>query len=85
MNTATAPVRAEQPSEPFGVKRVLLLVFGGIAVLLALALLAGGGAGIWAPGERDSSGLVLIAGGVLIYLGARRQRPPLEAGERRNV
>lgn len=56
MNTATAPVLAEQPSEPFGAKRVLLLVFGSITVLVALALLAGGGAGIWALGERDSSG-----------------------------
>ncbi|MGH3036808.1 MAG: hypothetical protein ACRDMU_06460 [Gaiellaceae bacterium] len=57
MNSATAPpVVAGQPSQPFGAKRVLLLVFGGIAVLVALALLAGGGAGIWALGERDSSG-----------------------------
>ena len=56
MNTATAPVRAEQPSEPFGVTRVLLRVFGSIVVLIALAFLAGGGVGLWALGERDSSG-----------------------------
>ena len=56
MNTATAPALAEQPSEPSGVKRVLLLVFGSIVVLIALAFLAGGGAGLWALGERDSSG-----------------------------
>ena len=56
MNTATAPVLAEQRSEPFGAKRVLLLVFGSIVVLIALAFLAGGGVGLWALGERDSSG-----------------------------
>ena len=61
MNTATAPVRAEQPSEPFGVKRVLLLVFGSIVVLIALAFLAGGGIGLWALGERDSSGYFTTA------------------------
>jgi len=56
MTTATTPVSAERPSEPFGVKRVLLLVFGSIVVLIALAFLAGGGAGMWALGERDSTG-----------------------------
>lgn len=61
MNTATAPVLSEQPSEPFGVKRVLLLVFGSIVVLVALAFLAGGGAGLWALGERDSSGYFTTA------------------------
>jgi hypothetical protein len=44
MNNATAaPVLAE---EPFGAKRILLLVFGGITVLIALALLASGGAAV---------------------------------------
>ena len=61
MNTATAPVRAEQPSEPFGVQRVLLLVFGSIVVLIALAFLAGGGVGLWSLGERDSSGYFTTA------------------------
>lgn len=57
MNTAAAPpVLAGQPSQPFGAKRVLLLVFGGLTVLVALALLAGGGAAVWALGERDASG-----------------------------
>jgi hypothetical protein len=60
MNTAT-PALAEQPSEPFGVQRILLLVFGGIVVLIALAFLAGGGAGLWALGERDSSGYFTTA------------------------
>lgn len=61
MNTATAPVRVEQPSEPFGVQRVLLLVFGGIVVLIALAFIAGGAVGLWALGERDSSGYFTTA------------------------
>ena len=61
MNTATAPARTEQPSEPFGVKRVLLLVFGSIVVLIALAFLAGGAVGLWALGERDSSGYFTTA------------------------
>ena len=61
MNTATAPVLSEQPSEPFGAKRVLLLVVGSIVVLVALAFLAVGGAGLWALGERDSSGYFTTA------------------------
>jgi hypothetical protein len=35
---------------------VLLLVFGTLVALLGLSLLAAGGAGAWALGERDSSG-----------------------------
>jgi hypothetical protein len=62
MNTAAAPpVLAAQPTRGFGAKRVLLLVFGGIAVLIALALLAGGGAAVWALGERDASGYFTTA------------------------
>jgi hypothetical protein len=57
MSTATAPPAAPSPpSQPFGAKRVLLLVFGSIAVLVALALLAGGGAAVWGLGQRDGSG-----------------------------
>jgi hypothetical protein len=57
MNTAAAPpVVAGQPSHPFGAKRVLLLVFGSLTVLVALVLVAGGGAAVWALGERDASG-----------------------------
>jgi len=57
MNAAAAPPAvAREPSPPFGAKRVLLLVFGGLTVLIALVLLAGGGAALWALGERDSSG-----------------------------
>jgi hypothetical protein len=62
MNTAAAPpVLASQTSRPFGAKRVLLLVFGGITLLIALALLAGGGAAVWALGERDASGYFTTA------------------------
>jgi hypothetical protein len=35
---------------------VLLLVFGSIVTLIALALLAGGGAAIWGLSQRDDSG-----------------------------
>lgn len=35
---------------------MLLLVFGSIAVLVALALLAGGGAAVWGLSQRDGSG-----------------------------
>ena len=54
MDSATAsPVLGK---ESFGAARVLLLVFGGVAVLISLLLLAGGSAGAWALGERDASG-----------------------------
>ncbi len=54
MNTTTAvPVLAK---EPFAAKRILLLVFGGVAVLVALALFAGGGAAVWGLGQRDDAG-----------------------------
>jgi hypothetical protein len=54
MDSATAsPVLT---NESFGSGRVLLLVFGGLAALLSLVLLAGGSAGAWALGERDASG-----------------------------
>src|SRR6266545_4277876 len=54
MNSATAsPVVVK---EPFGSGRVLLLAFGGLAVLASLVFLAGGSAGAWALGQRDASG-----------------------------
>src|SRR4051812_45121703 len=57
MSTATAqPAAASRPSQPFGAKRVLLLVFGSVVVLVALALLAGGGAAVWGLSQRDGSG-----------------------------
>ena len=57
MSSSTPPVVATTaPRRSFGAKRVLLLVFGTLTVLVALGLLAAGGAGAWALGERDSSG-----------------------------
>jgi len=54
--TTVPPVLAGQPSRSFGAGRVLLLAFGSIAVLIALALVAGGGAAVWGLGQRDGSG-----------------------------
>jgi hypothetical protein len=57
MSTATLPpILAGEPSRSFGAGRVLLLVFGSIALLIALALLAGGGAAVWGLTQRDGSG-----------------------------
>ena len=57
MSSATPPVVATTaPRRSFGAGRVLLLVLGSLVVLLGLSLLAAGGAGAWALGERDSSG-----------------------------
>jgi hypothetical protein len=59
METATAPSVPDRPTtESFGTQRVLLIVFGSIALLLAVALLAVGGVAVWAFGERDDSGYV---------------------------
>jgi hypothetical protein len=59
MSTTTAPpVLTAQPSESFGAGRVLLLVFGSLALLVALCLLAGGGAAVWGLSQRDGSGYV---------------------------
>jgi hypothetical protein len=57
MSTASVPPGvAAQPSDSLGAKRVLLLVFGSIALLIALALLAGGGAAVWGLSQRDGAG-----------------------------
>jgi hypothetical protein len=59
MSTTTAPpVLTARPSESFGAGRVLLLVFGSIGLLIALALLAGGGAAVWGLSQRDGSGYI---------------------------
>src|SRR5207253_8878692 len=58
MSTATVPQVAATPSNSFGAGRVLLLVFGSIALLVALGLIAGGAAAIWGLGQRDSAGFV---------------------------
>src|SRR5215210_215433 len=57
MNTATAPpILAAPQFRPSRPKRVLPLVLGSITLLLALALLAGGGAAVWGLSQRDVSG-----------------------------
>jgi hypothetical protein len=59
MNTTAAPpVLANQSSQGFGAGRVLLLVFGSIAILVALGLFAGGGAAVWGLSQRDGSGYI---------------------------
>jgi hypothetical protein len=57
MNTTTAQVSpGEQAPRPGAPNRIVPIVFGAIALLVALALLAGGGAAVWALGQRDASG-----------------------------
>jgi hypothetical protein len=58
MSTTVPPVITAQPSHSFGAGRVLLLVFGSIALLIALALFAGGGAAVWGLSQRDGSGYI---------------------------
>jgi hypothetical protein len=53
--TMTAPVAAE-PARPFGTQRVLLLVFGGLTLLIALVLFAGSGFAVWGLAQRDDAG-----------------------------
>jgi hypothetical protein len=54
--TATTPVAPPIPRESFGAGRVLMLVFGSLLAILALAFLAGGGAGAWAQSQRGADG-----------------------------
>ena len=54
--TATAPVAPTIPRKSFGAGRVLMLVFGSLLAILALAFLAGGGAGAWAQSQRGADG-----------------------------
>lgn len=55
MTTATAAARPAQPGR--GVGHILLLVFGSILGLVALALVLGGGALVWADQtQRDADG-----------------------------
>lgn len=46
----------EPPAQSSGGKRVLPIVFGTLALLVALALLVGGGAALWGLGQRDNEG-----------------------------
>jgi hypothetical protein len=54
MNTATAS--SVLVKEPVGAKRMLLLVFGATALLVALVLFAGGSAAAWGLSQRDDAG-----------------------------
>ena len=57
MSSPTPPdVATPPPRRGFGAKRVILLVLGTLVALIGLSLLAAGGAGAWALGERDSAG-----------------------------
>src|SRR3954453_22657523 len=51
-----APVLADPTVRRFGTGRVLLLVFGSITLVAALAALAGGGVAVWALAQRDGAG-----------------------------
>ena len=42
-------------------KRILLLTFGSILTLVALALLAGGGALLWVDTKRDADGFYMTS------------------------
>lgn len=54
--TTTTPVASPVPKESFGAGRVLMLVLGSLLAILALAFLAGGGAGVWAQSQRGEDG-----------------------------
>ncbi len=57
MNATTTQVTPSDPAPgPGATNRIVPLVFGTIALLVALALLAGGGAAVWALSQRDASG-----------------------------
>jgi hypothetical protein len=57
VDTAAAPSVSDRPaSRPVGTKRVLLIVGGSVALLLALACFAVGGVAVWVLSERDASG-----------------------------
>jgi hypothetical protein len=45
--------------EPFGARRILLLIFGSIGVLVALVLFGAGSAAVWALSHRDSAGFFM--------------------------
>jgi hypothetical protein len=54
--TIHAPAAPAPQPRAAGAARVFLLVAGGVAALVALALLAAGGAAIWGMTKRDGSG-----------------------------
>lgn len=58
MSTTTqqASAPSEPPPQPTAKRRVLPVVFGSLAVLVAVVLLAVGGMGVWALTQRDDDG-----------------------------
>jgi hypothetical protein len=57
MSTTTSPsIPVQNARRPFGAKRVVLIVSGSLALLIAAALLAVGGVAAVAAGERDEAG-----------------------------
>jgi len=52
---ATTPPASPQPAQGRRVARVVMIVFGVLALLLGLGLLAGGGGLLWAKSERTDS------------------------------
>lgn len=57
MNATTTQVTPSDPApRPGATNRIVPLVFGTIALLVALALLAGGGVAVWGLSQRDGSG-----------------------------
>jgi hypothetical protein len=58
MSTTTqqSSTPSEPPAQPEAKRRVLPVIFGSLAVLVALVLLAIGGLGVWALTQRDGEG-----------------------------
>src|SRR4051794_1134757 len=54
--TQQASAPSEPPPQPAAKRRVLPVVFGSLAVLVAVVLLAGGGLGVWALTQRADDG-----------------------------
>jgi len=62
--STTAPPSPIRPRRPWGVGRVILLALGAIGVLVALGLVAGGGALLWADRtQRDDDGYLTSPAG----------------------
>ena len=90
MNATTTQVTPSDPAPgPGATNRIVPLVFGTIALLVALALLAGGGAAVWGLSQRDASGYFTTADAssvdpnVCIRLGQARHRPRHTGRDRR--
>jgi hypothetical protein len=56
-----APSHSAQGGRPVGTARAVLIVFGGIGLLIAVALLVSGAAALFALGKQDSNGYFMSA------------------------